>query len=270
MNIDKIVKLIRYASGLPKSIYVNFRLLPPHQAIQLPIMVSRKTKLRSLSGKAHLTKIKTGIVRIGFGGTDMLDYRYNRTILKITGDIYFNGKTKIAVGAKINVSGELYLGHHFDITGDAIIICAKKISIGDNTMIAWQSILMDTDQHAIYQDGNIINDDHKSTFTISKRTSWSEKSYNLIDIVNKLPNSKLIKIELQDTDYKRSLLHHSVYTRTTAYKAINWSRKFSSLFKAFGLRDTINQAICKLFKLPIDQSHHNALAQIFVILQKTA
>ena len=69
MNMDKISKLIRYASALPKSIYVNFRLLPPHQAIKLPIMVSRKTKLRSLSGKAHL---KTGIVRIGFGGTDML------------------------------------------------------------------------------------------------------------------------------------------------------------------------------------------------------
>ena len=83
-------------------------------------------------------------MRIGFGGTDMLDYRYDRTILKITGDLYFNSKTKIGVDAKINVSGELHLGHNFDITGDATIICAKKIFIGDNTMIAWQSILMET------------------------------------------------------------------------------------------------------------------------------
>lgn len=159
MNMDKISKLIRYASALPKSIYVNFRLLPPHQAIKLPIMVSRKTKLRSLSGKAHLKKTTIGIVRIGFSGTDMLDYRYDRTILKITGDIYFNGKTKIGVGAKISVSGELHLGHNFDITGDATIICAKKISIGDNTMVAWQSILMDTDQHAICQNESVINYD---------------------------------------------------------------------------------------------------------------
>ena len=162
MNIDKIVKLIRYVSGVPKSIYANLRLLPFSQAIYLPIMVSRKTKLRSLSGKIHLKKIKTGIVRIGFGGTDMLDYRYDRTVLKITGDIYFEGKTKIGVGAKIIVNGTLRVGENFDVTGDAIIICAKEISIGNNTMIAWQSIIMDTDQHAIYnQNNNHINENKK-------------------------------------------------------------------------------------------------------------
>jgi len=162
MNIDKIVKLIRYISGIPKSIYVNFRLLPFSQAIKLPIIISRKTKLRSLSGRAHLTKVKTGIVRIGFGGTDMLDYRYNRTILKITGDIYFGGKTKIGVGAKIMVSGTLTLGNNFDITGDATIICAERVSIGNNTMIAWQSIIMDTDQHTIYDEhNNCINKNKK-------------------------------------------------------------------------------------------------------------
>ena len=162
MNLDKLVKIIRYISGTPKSVYVNFRLLPWYQAIKLPIMVSRKTKLRSLSGKAHLSKVKTGIIRIGFGGTDMMDYRYERSILKITGDIYFQGKTKIGVGARIMVSGKLTLGNNFDITGDAMIICAKYIQIGNNTMIAWQSILMDTDQHAIYDHNNtVINHDKK-------------------------------------------------------------------------------------------------------------
>lgn len=164
MNTDKLVKIIRYISGIPKSIYVNFRLLPLHQAIKLPIMVSRKTKLRSLSGTAHLSKVRIGIVRIGFGGTDMMDYRYERSILKITGDIYFQGKTKIGVGARLMVSGKLTLGNNFNITGDAMIICAKEIQIGHNTMIAWQSILMDTDQHAIYgQDNTLINQDKEIT-----------------------------------------------------------------------------------------------------------
>jgi acetyltransferase-like isoleucine patch superfamily enzyme len=164
MNTDKIVKLIRYIAGVPKSIYVNFRLLPFEQAVKLPIIVSRKTKLRSLSGKVHLTKVKTGIIRIGFGGTDMMDYAYERTILKITGNIHFQGKTKIGVGAKIMVSGNLIVGDRFDITGNSTIICAKEIQIGNNTMIAWQSILMDTDQHAIYDENHtIINQDKKIT-----------------------------------------------------------------------------------------------------------
>lgn len=160
MKLDKFVKLIRYISGVPKSIYVNFRLLPFKQAIQLPIMVSRKTKLQSLSGKVTLGKIKTGIIRIGFGGTDMLDYRYDRPILKITGLLHFDGKAKIGIGAKLLVNGNLSLGNNFNVTGDALIICAKKISIGNDVMIAWKSIIMDTDQHQILNNKNeCINED---------------------------------------------------------------------------------------------------------------
>jgi len=85
MNIDKIVKLVRYALGLPKSIYVNFRLLPFKQAIFLPIIVSTNTKLISLSGKATLKKVKMGIVRIGFNGADMIEYNHNPTMLKVCG-----------------------------------------------------------------------------------------------------------------------------------------------------------------------------------------
>ena len=161
MKTDKVVKLIRYLAGIPKSIYVNFRVLPFKQAIYLPIMVSRKTKLQSLSGKVILAKVKTGIIRIGFGGTDMLDYRYDRPIIKITGTLRFQGKAKIGIGAKLLVNGELILGNNCNITGDALIICSKKVSIGDDVMIAWQSIIMDTDQHDIYDKSNHVINENK-------------------------------------------------------------------------------------------------------------
>lgn len=159
MNLDKITNLIRYISGLPKSIYVNFRLLPFFQAIYLPIIVSRKTKLISLSGKVILDKIKPGIIRIGFGGSDnMIDYRYCRTILKIDGTINFKGKAKIGMGSRIQVNGILNIGDNFNITGNALILCSNKISIGNNTMLASESIIMDSDQHDIYdKNNNCIN-----------------------------------------------------------------------------------------------------------------
>ena len=81
----------------------------------------------------------------------------------------------------------------------------------------------------LYEQGyfpSLFNDDHKSTFTISKRCSWSPKSHNMLDLINSLPNSMLIKIELQDQDYVRSSLFHSAYSRDFAYKAINALRKF--------------------------------------------
>lgn len=160
MKIDKAIKLVRYIAGVPKSIYVNFRLLPFKQAIHLPIFVSSKTKLLSLSGEVHLDKVRTGIIRVGFGGSDMLDYRYDRPTINVQGSIHFKGKAKIGIGAKLLIYGDLTLGNNFSITGDASIICAKKISIGDDVMIAWQSILMDTDQHNIYDTKkNVINED---------------------------------------------------------------------------------------------------------------
>ncbi|MEA3290423.1 MAG: acyltransferase [Campylobacterota bacterium] len=160
MNLDKVVNVVRYISGLPKSIYVNFRVLPFNQAIYLPIIVSRKTKLISLSGNVILDKVKPGIVRIGFGGSDnMIDYRYSRTLLKLTGTIHFKGKAKIGMGSRILVHGLLSLGNNLNITGDTLLSCSKGISIGHNCMLAFETIIMDSDQHNIYDiDGKCINE----------------------------------------------------------------------------------------------------------------
>lgn len=158
INKRKLSLTIHYVLGLPKSIYVNFRLLPFKQAIKLPIIVSSKTKLVSLCGKVNLGKVKTGTIRIGFGGTEHIDYSYNRTILKIDGTINFKGKAKIGLGSKLIIDGELSVGERFGVTGDTLIICGKKITIGDNARISWQNIIMDNDQHPILDtSNNIIN-----------------------------------------------------------------------------------------------------------------
>ena len=163
MNLDKITNIIRYISGLPKSIYVNFRLLPFFQAIYLPIIVSRKTKLISLSGKVVLGIVKPGIIRIGFGGSDnMIDYRYSRTLLKIRGTLKFKGKAKIGMGSRVLVDGILDIGHNFNATGDTLISCSKNIKIGSNTILSFETIIMDSDQHEIYNtNGKCINNNDK-------------------------------------------------------------------------------------------------------------
>jgi acetyltransferase-like isoleucine patch superfamily enzyme len=164
MNTDKIVKLLRYVLALPKSIYVNLRLLPLGQAVKLPIIVSNKTKLVSLRGKVNLSKVKTAIVRIGFTGADMIDYRYHRSILQIDGEVNIEGKVKIGKGSRLIVTGKLSLGENLITTGDNTIICEKEMIIGDNCMFAWESIVMDTDQHQIFDaDDNQINKDIKVT-----------------------------------------------------------------------------------------------------------
>ena len=160
MNLGKIKMTSRYLAGIPKSIYVNFRLLPFKEAIKLPIIVSRKTILSSLSGSASFNKIKTGMVRIGFGNVELIDYDYQRTILHIKGHMHFEGKTKIGLGSRIMLQGKLSMGNNVLLSGNATIICNHKITIGNNTSIAWETLLMDTDEHPIYdKEKNILNPD---------------------------------------------------------------------------------------------------------------
>ena len=162
MKTGKIVNLMRYMAGIPKSVYVNFRVLPFSQAVLLPIIVSRKTKLQSLSGRVHLSMVKTGMIRIGFGNIEMLDYRYQRTILFLEGTITFQGKCKIGMGSRLIISGALELGKNFLISGDGTIICNRRIVIGDNSQMAWGSVIMDTDHHRIYDaNGMCINEDRE-------------------------------------------------------------------------------------------------------------
>ena len=158
MSIGKIIINIRYLLGIPKSIYVCFRLCKLREAFCLPIIVSHKTKLADLSGNITLGRVKTGIVRIGFGSVETYDFSHLRTILSVPGHIHFDGKTKIGFGSRLSISGHLHVGNNFHISAASTIIARSKITIGQDSLIAWECLLTDADHHHIIDDfGNIIN-----------------------------------------------------------------------------------------------------------------
>ena len=61
----------------------------------------------------------------------------------------------------------------------------------------------------LYEQGvfpSTYNSDHKYTFTISKKASWSPKSINLTDLLANLKqNVQILKIELHDATYRYNL-----------------------------------------------------------------
>ena len=58
----------------------------------------------------------------------------------------------------------------------------------------------------LYEQGvfpSSFNDDHKHTFTIHKRQSWTASSINLVDLLTSLDYSvQILKIELHDATYR--------------------------------------------------------------------
>jgi SAM-dependent methyltransferase len=53
-----------------------------------------------------------------------------------------------------------------------------------------------------------FNPDHKATFTLSTKPSWSPVSMNVRELAESLPGGEVVSLVLQDHNYDHSLLRH--------------------------------------------------------------
>lgn len=132
-------KLLFFFS-LIKIIYINFKVLPFKYAIKLPIWISYKTELISLKGRFIFnSNIRTGMIRIGFDGTGTA--KFKATSIENNGSIFLGENISIGGGCQICTVSENSESH---------IISSKKVIIGNRTIISWDTQIMDTDFHNIY------------------------------------------------------------------------------------------------------------------------
>lgn len=156
MNIKGInIFIILFA--LIRSIPINLKLFSLKKALKLPIIVSPLVKIRSLKGEVLIenSEIKFGMIKIGFGDVGIFDKVFSRTIIQIEGKVVFHGKTNIGHGSRIFVgkNGILEIGDKFNITAETAIICYKNIKFGNNNLISWENLFMDTDFHKVKELG---------------------------------------------------------------------------------------------------------------------
>lgn len=144
-----------------KTIYFNLKYLPLSVAVRLPIFIYNRTDLHKTKGEIHLNAHpRPGMVKIGPHGLGTQDVMYPRTLWNVNGTLVINGSTNIGRGCRISIGkeGVLTLGKEFTITGRSTIICQKEITFGDNCLLSWDILMMDTDfHHIIDATGNSIN-----------------------------------------------------------------------------------------------------------------
>lgn len=165
----KLLKYWRFFVGFLRSIMFNFCKLPLKQAVYIPILLSHKTHIECRHAKFTINSgnLKTGLVKIGFGTTQVSDFKKERTIFNVHGNVIFNGKCKIGSGSRVFVANNatLAFGNNFNITSNGNIICNKSITFGNDNLISWHCTIMDSDQHDILDNqGNKINNDKAVTF----------------------------------------------------------------------------------------------------------
>lgn len=135
-----------------KTIFFNFHYFPFMIAIRMPIFVYWRSNLYRMKGKVIIdAPIKTGMIHLGPHGLGTQDVLYSRTIWNLSGILIFKGKAEIGRGSKISVgeNSTLTLGDNFLITGDTEIICDNSISFGNDCLLSWDVLIMDTDFHQI-------------------------------------------------------------------------------------------------------------------------
>ena len=141
-----------------KTIYFNLKYFPFKVAIKLPVLIGRKVFLSRMNGRVIINgPISTGLIQIGYGKVCITDFKRSRAILEIDGDLIFNGRAFIMQGCKINVmqNAQLIIGDDFNMSVECVIIAQKKIQIGNGSGISWESLVMDTDFHHIYDEDGI-------------------------------------------------------------------------------------------------------------------
>jgi len=126
----------------------------------------------------------------------------------------------------------------------------------------------------LYEQGvwpSIFNLDHKATFRLKNKSTWSPVSYDIYDLMKNLPNAVIISAEIQDENYNHSLqgkklgwFSRKIYKwRCSNNKLKRLISKifYKFLYKSIWIKDN-NKGI------PVDQTLNNALAQIQMVLQK--
>lgn len=94
---------------------------------------------------------KTAMLHVGFGSVGVFEKTYQRRMLQIDGRIVLNGTATFGHGSRICVTekGTVVIGNHFTNTAMMTLVCDERIEFGENVTTAWNTLVMDTDWHAV-------------------------------------------------------------------------------------------------------------------------
>lgn len=157
-------------TSILKTIIINCKYFGLRGLFCPQIICSRYVKLQQLAGRVICDEPKIGNIRVGFKYIGIADSKYQRTIWDNTGVIHFHGSTQIGSGNKIICSGNVELGNNFIMTGNSSIIAMKDIRFGNDCLVSWDCLFMDSDFHKICSiNNNITNSDQP---IIIKNNVW--------------------------------------------------------------------------------------------------
>lgn len=124
---------------------------------KLPILAYGKIELANLGGRVAIRQpLHRGMIKLGLHILGIISSNAT-TVWQLSGCMNILGRGCIGSGCKLSVGGNLTLGDNVCITGMSTIICSSDIQIGDDSIISWDVLIMDNDQHHIQKNQKEIS-----------------------------------------------------------------------------------------------------------------
>lgn len=144
--------------NLLKTIWLNFRTLPFRKACKLPIFLYGAWNLRSLQGNIIINsdRVSSGMIKLGLNWAGYVTTSSSTLTLLANSKMVINERVRISQGVQICLyqNSELYLGYNSHLGDGVKVICAKKITIEQNSEITWECQILDHGSHYILDKGN--------------------------------------------------------------------------------------------------------------------
>lgn len=148
---------LRKILSIPKTVWFNLKVFPIQVAMKLPILVSYDTKIKSIERNSIVINgyISPFMIKYNIenGSDGVINDDLKKGYLKISkGTLIFYGKANFSRGASIRIeNGTLSFGKNFNCNRGCFFSASKKITIGDNVVVGWNSNIRDSDGHHIYE-----------------------------------------------------------------------------------------------------------------------
>jgi len=150
----KILQKLKYYILIIRSIPINIKYLPFNQAIKIPIFLTNSKFIGKGRIVIESNEVYRGMINLGA----YLCPKYPRKGITIenNGCIVFKGACTIGNNSFISIGkrGTLIVGDNLVVNSSVNIICARKIVIGKNNLFGWETTIMDTSFHPLYDREN--------------------------------------------------------------------------------------------------------------------
>ncbi|WP_157998487.1 acyltransferase [Desulfosporosinus sp. OT] len=137
--------------GIINTLRMNYHYFGWGGVLRCYILAARNLHIKKLGGTIEFRdKPRRFIIQIGFPTVGIFDTKYEKSIWQNGGTISVGNRTILGQGTRISNHGKLHLGNDFTVSANSSLICKKGITFGDDVLLSWDTLVMDTDLHRIY------------------------------------------------------------------------------------------------------------------------